>query len=66
MLDDVSDKFKLFIGHQLRYKVQNQVIDDVYKSMLDAEPETFEVLKLDYKMKWEPKKQCKILLIGTG
>lgn len=56
VLDDDEAKLKLFIGHTVRCKVQNTVIDEACEELLRNEQAIFVMLTMDYKMKYEPKK----------
>lgn len=55
VLNDSTNKVKLFICHQFHCYVQYKCFS-YDKEMQRAKPETYRVLSMDYKMKLEPKK----------
>ena len=55
ILDDAALKLKLFMGHTLRCHVQHSVFDQSDRMLQEAEPETYAIITMDYKMKFDPK-----------
>lgn len=54
VLNDAADKFKLYMGHKLRCHVQHLEFGEAQQDMIRAEPETFAIVTMDYKMKYQP------------
>lgn len=59
LMDEAKKKIKLFMAQRLRCTVQNYRIDRFYTEMIEAEPERYSAITLDYKMKNEPRKYRK-------
>lgn len=56
VLDEAANKFKLFMGHQLRRHVQHTMFTDATRTMLESAPEEVAIIVMDHKMKFEPRK----------
>lgn len=56
VLNETQHELKLFMGHTVRCKVQTELIDKIYKTMLSEPAENLAILNMDYKIKYEPRK----------
>lgn len=55
VLDDAAVKFKLFMAHKIICAIQQRVMDEAQKEMVQVPCEELGIVVTDYKMKYIPK-----------
>lgn len=55
VLNDSRDKFKLYMGHKRRCRVQHLSFVDAQIEVAEGDPETKGKVTMEYKMKFQPR-----------